>query len=135
MKNPSIHIIPELQCQKKCANLNFVSLFIRPAPYGLGLLFGTDKICQRSVPVWLMSVLQIRRTIPYNARKAVAKVRKIQAGKGVTKREDMEKAFPPVLSNLNLVVVAGNSPVEKCRARGQQAAASGAFTSVLDFIK
>ena len=71
--------------------------------------------------------LQIRRTIPYNARKAVAKVRKIQAGKGVTKREDMEKAFPPVLSNLNLVVVAGNSPVEKCRARGQQAAASGAF--------
>ena len=57
--------------------------------------------------------LQIRRTIPYNARKAVAKVRKIQAGKGVTEREDMEKAFPPVLSNLNLVVVAGNGPVEK----------------------
>ena len=83
------------------------------------------KICQRSAPVWLMSVLQIRRTIPYNARKAVAKVRKIQAGKGVTKREDMEKAFPPVLSNLNLVVVVGNGPVEKCRARGQQAAASG----------
>lgn len=24
MKNPSVHIIPELQCQKKCANLNFV---------------------------------------------------------------------------------------------------------------
>ena len=65
------------------------------------------KICQRSTPVWLMSVLQIRRTIPYNARKAVAEVRKIQAGKGVTEREDMEKAFPPVLSNLNLVVVAG----------------------------
>ena len=65
-----------------------------------------------------MSVLQIRRTIPYNARKAVAEVRKIQAGKGVTKREDMEKAFPSVLSNLNLVVVAGCGPVEKCRARG-----------------
>ena len=25
----------------------------------------------------------------------------------MTEREDMEKAFPPVLSNLNLVVVAG----------------------------
>ena len=74
-----------------------------------------------------MSVLQIRSTIPYNARKAVAKVRKIEAGKEVTEREDMEKAFPPVFSNLNLVVVAGNGPVEKCRARGQQAAASGAF--------
>ena len=85
------------------------------------------KICQRSAPVWLMSVLQIRRTIPYNARKAVAKVCKTQAGKGVTEREDMEKAFPPVLSNLNLVVVAGNGPVEKCRAQGQQAAASGIF--------
>ena len=70
------------------------------------------KICQRSAPVWLTSVLQIRRTIPYNARKAVAKVRKIAAGKGVTKREDMEKAFPPVLSNLNFVVVAGNGPIE-----------------------
>lgn len=57
-------------------------------------------------------------------------VRKIQAGIGVTKREDMEKAFSPVFSNLNLVVVAGYGPVEKCRARGQQAAASGAFTSV-----
>ena len=86
------------------------------------------KICQRSTPVWLMSVLQIRRTIPYNARKAVAEVRKIQAGKGVTKREDMEKAFPSVISNLNLVVVAGCGPVEKRRARGQQAAASGAFS-------
>ena len=42
-------------------------------------------------------------------------------------REDMEKAFPPVLSNLNFIVVAGNGPVEKCRARGQQAAASGAY--------
>ena len=52
-----------------------------------------------------MSVLQIRSTIPYNARKAVAEVRKIEAGKGVTGREDMEKAFPPVFSNLNLVVV------------------------------
>ena len=56
--------------------------------------------------------LQIRRTIPYNARKAVAKVRKIQAGKGVISREDMEKTFPPVLSNLNLVVVAGYGSVE-----------------------
>lgn len=69
------------------------------------------KICQRSALVWLMSVLQIRST-PYNARKAVAEVRKIEAGKGVTEREDMEKAFPPVLSNLNLVVVVGNGPVE-----------------------
>ena len=75
-----------------------------------------------------MSVLQIRRTIPYNARKAVAKVRKIQAGKVVTGREDMEKVFPPVLSDFNFVVVAGYGPVEKCRARGQQAAASGAFS-------
>ena len=66
------------------------------------------KICQRSAPVWLMSVLQIRRAIPYNARKAVAEVRKIEAGKEVTEREDMEKAFPPVL-----VVVAGCGPVEK----------------------
>ena len=74
-----------------------------------------------------MSVLQIRRTIPYNARKAVAKVRKIQAGKEVTKREDMEKAFPPVLSNFNFVVVAGDGPVEKRRTRGQQAATSGAY--------
>lgn len=82
-----------------------------------------------------MSVLQIRRTIPYNARKAVAKVCKTQAGKEVTKREDMEKAFPPVLSNFNFVVVAGDGPVEKRRARGQQAAASGTFTSVLAFVK
>ena len=73
-------------------------------------------------------VLQIRSTIPYNARKAVAEVRKIQAGKGVTEREDMEKAFPPVLSDFNFVVVAGDGPVEKRRARGQQAAASGAFS-------
>ena len=61
-----------------------------------------------------MSVLQIRSTIPYNARKAVAEVRKIQAGKGVTEREDMEKAFPPVLSDFNFIVVAGYGPVEKC---------------------
>ena len=27
-------------------------------------------------------------------------------------REDVEKAFPPVLSNLNFIVVAGDSPVE-----------------------
>ena len=40
------------------------------------------KICQRSAPVWLMSVLQIRNTIPYNARKAVAEVRKIRPEKG-----------------------------------------------------
>ena len=72
------------------------------------------KICQRSASVWLMSVLQIQRTIPYNARKAVAEVRKIEAGKGVTEREDMEKAFPPVLSNLNLVVVVGFGLVERC---------------------
>ena len=86
------------------------------------------KICQRSAPVWLMSVLQIRRTIPYNARKAVAEVRKIEAGKEVAEREDMEKAFPPVLSDFNFIVVVGYGPVEKCRARGQQAAASGAFS-------
>ena len=59
-----------------------------------------------------MSVLQIHRVIPYNARKAVAEVRKIEAGKEVAEREDMEKAFPPVFSNLNLVVVAGDGPVE-----------------------
>ena len=70
------------------------------------------KICQRSAPVWLMSVLQIRRTIPCNARKAVAEVRKTQAGKEVTEREDMEKAFPPVLSDFNFIVVAGCGPVE-----------------------
>lgn len=51
----------------------------------------------------------------------------------MTEREDMEKAFPPVLSNLNLVVVAGYGPVEKCRARGQQAAASGALFSAMHF--
>ena len=118
MKNPSVHIIPELQCQKKCANLNFVSLFIRPAPYGLGLLFGRVKICQRSAPVWLMSVLQIRRTIPYNARKAVAEVRKIQAEKEVTEREDMEKAFPPVLSDFNFVVVVLSFGKKHCLLHG-----------------
>ena len=75
------------------------------------------KICQRSAPVWLISVLQIRSTILYNARKAVVEVRKIQAGIEVTKREDMEKAFSPVFSNLNLVVVAGYGPVEKRRTR------------------
>ena len=71
-----------------------------------------DKNMSTICAVWLMSVLQIHRVIPYNARKAVAEVRKIEAGKGVTEREDMEKAFPPVLSNLNLVVVAGNGPVD-----------------------
>ena len=39
-------------------------------------------------------------------------IRKIQTGKGVTKREDMEKAFPPVLSDFHFVVVAGYGPVE-----------------------
>ena len=58
----------------------------------------------------------------------------LQAGKGVTKREDMEKTFPPVLSDFNFIVVAGYGPVEKCRARGQQAAASGAFYIIL-FLK
>ena len=72
------------------------------------------KICQRSAPVWLMSVLQIRSTIPYNARKAVAEVRKIEAGKGVTKREDMEKAFPPMLSDFTFIVVVGFGLVERC---------------------
>ena len=59
-----------------------------------------------------MSVLQIQRTIPYKARKAVAEVRKIEAGKGETEREDMEKAFLPVLSDFNFIVVAGYGPVE-----------------------
>ena len=59
-----------------------------------------------------MSVLQIRRAIPYNARKAVAEVRKIEAGKEVTEREDMEKAFPPVFSDFHFIVVAGYGPVE-----------------------
>ena len=76
------------------------------------------KICQRSAPVWLMSVLQIRSTIPYNARKAVAKVRKIEAGKEVTEREDMEKAFPPVFSNLNLVVVVLSFGKKHCLLHG-----------------
>ena len=49
----------------------------------------------------------------------------------MTEREDMEKAFPPVLSNLNLVVVVRHGTVEKCRAQGQQAAASGAFSRVV----
>ena len=61
-----------------------------------------------------MSVLQIRRTIPYNARKAVAEVRKIEAGKGVTKREDMEKAFPPMLSDFTFIMVAEYSLIERC---------------------
>ena len=74
-----------------------------------------------------MSVLQIPRTIPYNTCKAVAEVRKIQAGKEVTKREDMEKAFSPVFSDFIFIVVAGNGPVEKCQAQGQQATASGIF--------
>ena len=65
-----------------------------------------------------MSVLQIQRTIPYNARKAVAEARKIQAGKEVTKREDMEKAFPPVFSNLNLVVVVLSFGKKHCLLHG-----------------
>ena len=65
-----------------------------------------------------MSVLQIRRTIPYNARKAVAKVRKTQAGKEVTKREDMEKAFPPMLSDFNLVVVVLSFGKKHCLLNG-----------------
>ena len=76
------------------------------------------KICQRSAPVWLMSVLQIQRTIPYNARKTVAKVRKIQAGKVVTEREDMEKAFPPVLSDFNFVVVVLSFGKKHCLLHG-----------------
>ena len=48
-----------------------------------------------------------------------------------TEREDMEKAFPPVLSNLNLVVVAGYGPVEKCRARGQHNINHGAKAYLL----
>jgi hypothetical protein len=47
-----------------------------------------------------------------NTTNGVAEVRKIQAGIGVTKREDMEKAFPPVFSDFIFVVVAGYSPVE-----------------------
>ena len=82
-----------------------------------------------------MSVLQIRRTIPYNARKAVAKVRKIQAGKGVTKREDMEKAFPPVFSDFHFVVVAGYVPVEKRRTRQPVGSASGVFNFCIGFYQ
>ena len=82
-----------------------------------------------------MSVLQIQRAIPYNARKAVAEVRKIQAGKGVTELEDMEKAFPPVFSNLNLVVVAGDGPVEKCRTRRPAGPAPGVFWLETGVIK
>lgn len=89
------------------------------------------KICQRSAPVWLMSVLQIQRTISYNARKAVAEVRKIEAGKEVTEREDMEKAFPPVFSDFNFIVVAGNGPVEKRWARGQHNINHGAKAHLL----
>ena len=29
-------------------------------------------------------------------------------------REDTEKAFPPVLSDFNFIVVAGCGPIEKC---------------------
>ena len=65
-----------------------------------------------------MNVLQIRRTIPYNARKAVAKVRKIQAGKVVTGREDMEKVFPPVLSDFNFVVVVLSFGKKHCLLHG-----------------
>ena len=45
----------------------------------------------------------------------------------MTGREDMEKAFPPVLSNLNLVVVAGYGPVEKRRTRQPVGSASGVY--------
>ena len=79
-----------------------------------------------------------RPTNPTNnsvARKAVAEVRKIEAGKGVTEREDMEKAFPPVLSNLNLVVVAGYGPVEKRRTRQPVGSASGAFNFCIGFYQ
>ena len=65
-----------------------------------------------------MSVLQIRSTIPYNARKAVAKVCKTQAGKEVTEREDMEKAFPPVLSDFNFVVVVLSFGKKHCLLHG-----------------
>ena len=61
-----------------------------------------------------MSVLQIQQTIPYNARKAVKEVCKIEAGKGVIGREDMEKAFPPMLSDFTFIVVVGFGLVERC---------------------
>lgn len=60
-----------------------------------------------------MGVLQIRSTILHNARKAVAKVRKIRPEK-VTMREDMEKAFPPMLSDFTFIVVVGFGLVERC---------------------
>ena len=83
-----------------------------------------------------MSVLQIQRAIPYNARKAVAEVRKIQAGKEVTEREDMEKAFPTVLSDFNFIVVAGCGPVEKAPdAAACWPLRPALLTSVLAFIK
>ena len=52
----------------------------------------------------------------------------------MTKREEMEKAFPPVLSDFTFIVVAGNGPVEKCRARGQQAARVRRFISAIRFL-
>ena len=119
--------MPEKVCEFEfCISLYF------PTPPRLGvIIWGTDKICQRSAPVWLMSVLQIQQTIPYNARKAVKEVCKIEAGKGVIGREDMEMAFPPVLSNLNPVVVAGYGPVEKRWARGQHNINHGAKAYLL----
>ena len=50
-----------------------------------------------------------RPTIPYNARKASTQN---QAGKEVAERENMEKAFPPVLSTFNFVMIAGYGAVK-----------------------
>ena len=68
-----------------------------------------------------MSVLQIHRVIPYNAHKAIAEERKIQAGKGVIACEDVEKAFPLVLSDFTFIVVAVIVPQMRSIASGSPA--------------
>ena len=59
-----------------------------------------------------MSILLTRKTIPYNVRMAVAERMQNQARKRVTKREDIEKASPSMLSDFNFTVVAGCSQGE-----------------------
>ena len=54
-----------------------------------------------------MSVLQTKPANVYNSPVTVAARAEYRARNGVTDRETMEKALPPLLSNINLVVVAG----------------------------
>ena len=42
-----------------------------------------------------------------------ALVNRVREKLKVTEREDIDKVFPPVLSNLNPVVVVGKGPIEK----------------------